>query len=168
MDATIGAMDSLVAYEIGEVTAAATYYMAETYFDFSRSLAESERPTDLEPADLQDYERAIEEEAFPFEEKAIGLHEKNLEMLHAGVFNAWTQKSLARLAAMVPGRYSKQETSDGFLDAIDSYVYRNPVSQRPDVTPDGAVTTPGDDQLPQTRPAPATGNDGAGGHENQP
>ena len=39
MDATIEAMGRLVDYEIADVTAAATYYMAETYFDFSRSLA---------------------------------------------------------------------------------------------------------------------------------
>ena len=45
MDATIGALGRLVEYEITEVTAAATYYMAETYYNFSRSLAESERPT---------------------------------------------------------------------------------------------------------------------------
>ena len=34
MDATIEAMGRLVDYEIDEVTAAATYYMAETYFEF--------------------------------------------------------------------------------------------------------------------------------------
>jgi len=128
MDAAMEAMDGLVAYEIGEVTAAATYYMAEVYFDFSRSLAESERPSDLQPADLQAYEQALDEEAFPFEEKAIGLHEKNLELLRAGVFNAWIETSLGRLADMVPGRYAKHEMSNGFLDSIDSYVYRHPVS----------------------------------------
>jgi len=128
MDAAMEAMDGLVEYEIGEVTAAATYYMAEVYFDFSRSLAESERPSDLQPADLQAYEQALDEEAFPFEEKAIGLHEKNLELLRAGVFNAWIEKSLGRLADMVPGRYAKHEMSNGFLDSIDSYVYRHPVS----------------------------------------
>ncbi|HYS03670.1 MAG TPA: tetratricopeptide repeat protein [Candidatus Dormibacteraeota bacterium] len=127
MDAAMEAMDGLVEYEIGEVTAAATYYMAEVYFDFSRSLTESERPSDLQPADLQAYEQALDEEAFPFEEKAIGLHEKNLELLRAGVFNAWIEKSLGRLADMVPGRYAKHEMSNGFLDSIDSYVYRRPV-----------------------------------------
>jgi hypothetical protein len=47
MDATIKAMSGLVNYEIADVTAAATFYMAETYFDFSRSLKESERPADM-------------------------------------------------------------------------------------------------------------------------
>src|SRR6266581_291381 len=56
MDVTIEALNGLVKYEIADTTAAATYYMAETYFNFSRSLAVSERPTDLNPADLEAYE----------------------------------------------------------------------------------------------------------------
>jgi tetratricopeptide (TPR) repeat protein len=126
MDATIDAMGRLVSYEIADVTAAATYYMAETYLDFSRSLAESERPTDLEPAEMNEYELVLEEEAFPFEEKAIDLHEENLEMVHAGVFNDWTEKSLDQLAALVPGRYARNELSAGFPGTIDRFVYRAP------------------------------------------
>jgi hypothetical protein len=41
MEVAIEAMDRLVTYEIAEVTAAATYYLAETYFNFSTSLVES-------------------------------------------------------------------------------------------------------------------------------
>jgi len=126
MDATIDAMGRLVSYEIADVTAAATFYMAETYLDFSRSLAESERPTDLEPAEMNEYELVLEEEAFPFEEKAINFHEKNVEMVHAGVFNDWTEKSLDQLAALVPGRYAKNEHSTGFVGTIDRFVYRAP------------------------------------------
>ena len=146
MDVTIDAMDGLVTYEIGEVTAAATYYMAETYFDFSRSLTESERPADLQPADLQEYERVLDEEAFPFEEKAIGVHEKNLELVRAGVFNAWTEKSLARLAELMPGRYAKKEMSSGFLTSMDGYAYRSPASLVPPPAADGTGATPPDGQ----------------------
>ena len=129
MDATIEAMGRLVDYEIADVTAAATYYMAETYFDFSRSLVESERPADLKAADLEEFETDLDEAAFPFEEKAINVHEKNMELLHAGVFNAWTEKSLSRLAELMPGRYAKHEMSSGFIGAIDRYVYRSPLAQ---------------------------------------
>jgi tetratricopeptide (TPR) repeat protein len=128
MDATIEAMSGLVSYEIADVTAAATFYMAETYLDFSRALATSERPADLPPAEKEAYELALEEEAFPFEEKAIGVHEKNLELLREGVLNAWTDKSLGKLRELVPGRYAKDELSSGFISAIDIYVYRTPVS----------------------------------------
>jgi tetratricopeptide (TPR) repeat protein len=142
MDATIKAMSGLVDYEIADVTAAATYYMAETYFDFSRSLKESERPADMKGADLEKFEADLDEAAFPFEEKAIKVHEKNIESLHAGVFNAWTRKSLSRLAELVPGRYAKSEMSTGFIGAIDHYVYRTPLSQALAQTASNAGTTP--------------------------
>ncbi len=129
MDVTIAAMGRLVEYEIADVTAAATYYMAETYFDFSRSLVESERPADLQAAELKEFELDLEKEALPFKEKAVNVHEKNLELLHAGVFNDWTDKSLRRLAELMPDRYAKGEVSSGFLGAIDTYVYRSPASQ---------------------------------------
>ncbi|MBF8300576.1 MAG: Tetratricopeptide domain protein [Acidobacteria bacterium] len=129
MDATIAALGRLVNYEIDEVTAAATYYMAETYSNFSRSLLESERPDDLKPEDLEEFKNNLDEAAFPFEEKAINVHEKNMELLHAGVFNSWTEKSLSRLTELMPGRYAKRETSSGFVGAIDSPVDETPESQ---------------------------------------
>jgi tetratricopeptide (TPR) repeat protein len=129
MDATIKAMTGLVDYQIADVTAAATFYMAETYFDFSRALKESERPADMKGANLEKFEADLDEAAYPFEDKAIKVHEKNMESLHAGVFNAWTEKSLSRLAEMVPGRYAKNEMSSGFIGTIDRYVYQSPLAQ---------------------------------------
>jgi tetratricopeptide (TPR) repeat protein len=159
MDATIDAMNRLVEYEIGDVTAAATYYMAETYFDFSHSLKESERPTDLQAADLEKYEADLDETAFPFEEKAIKVHEKNMELLHGGVLDEWTEKSLNRLGELMPGRYAKKEVSSGFLGGIDSYVYRAPVSQVSlPLSADAGTTAAKPDQT--TRPVPMGVNDG--------
>jgi tetratricopeptide (TPR) repeat protein len=133
MDTLIAGLGGLVDYELADVTAAATFYIAETYLQFSRALMESERPTDLAPADLADYELALEEEAFPFEEQAIEVHEKNLELLHGGVFNDWTGKSLAHLAELVPGRYARTELSAGFLPSLETYAYRSPAAEAPAV-----------------------------------
>lgn len=130
MNASIEALDGLVSYEVAEVTAAATFYIAEVYSNFSRSLLESERPAGLGAAELQEYELALEEEAFPFEEKAIEVHEKNLELLRGGVCNGWTDKSLARLAELNPGRYAKGEISSGFLGSIEYYAYQPPRPER--------------------------------------
>jgi tetratricopeptide (TPR) repeat protein len=129
MDATIAAMGQLANYGIDEVTAAATYYMAETYSNLSRSLLESERPDDLKPEDMEEFKNKLDEAAFPFEEKAISVHEKNMELLRAGTFNSWTEKSLSRLTELMPGRYAKHETSSGFLAAIDSHEEGSPASQ---------------------------------------
>jgi tetratricopeptide (TPR) repeat protein len=164
MDATIDAMNHLVEYEIADVTAAATYYMAETYSDFSLSLKESERPTDLQAADLEKYEADLDETAFPFEEKAIKVHEKNMELLHAGVLDEWTEKSLHRLAELMPGRYAKKEESSGFLSGIDSYMYRAPVSQVSVPASGDTQTTTGKPDQTTQHPVPIALNDGGVTH----
>jgi tetratricopeptide (TPR) repeat protein len=127
MDAALHAFEGLVAYEVGDVTTAATFHMAEIYSSFSRALLDSERPTGLSAAELAEYEDVLEEEAFPFEERAIEVHEANVElMIAAGVYNRWVQQSFARLAALVPGRYAKEEQSIGLLGAIETFTYRLP------------------------------------------
>jgi len=73
-----------------------------------------------------DYEMVLEEEAFPFEEQAIEVHEKNLELMAVGVYNRWIEKSLGKLAALMPGRYAKFEESSGLITSIDKYAYQVP------------------------------------------
>ena len=46
----------LLDYEVGEVTAAATFYLAEIYANFSKALMESERPEDLAHWNWKQYE----------------------------------------------------------------------------------------------------------------
>ncbi|HEY7638577.1 MAG TPA: tetratricopeptide repeat protein [Steroidobacteraceae bacterium] len=129
MTAATNAFGHLVDYQVGEITAAATFYLGEIYSNFSRSLRESERPAGLAGGKLQEYEDALDEEAFPFEEKAIKVHEKNLELMSGDrLYNSWIEKSLARLAEMMPGRYAKAEISSGFLGSIDRYAYRSPAA----------------------------------------
>lgn len=132
----------LVDYQVGEVTAAATFYMAEVYDDFSVSLLESERPDDLGEDELIEYELVLEEEAYPFEEKSIEVHEKNLELMASGVFNRWIEKSIGELAVVMPGRYAKFESSTGLLTSPRTYTYRRPTpepEETPAVEPDPMV-----------------------------
>jgi hypothetical protein len=126
MDTSLAQFEDLVGYEVAEVTAAATFYIAEIYFEFSNALLASERPTGLTEAERVDYELVIEEEAYPFEEQAIEVHEKNFELLAGGVYNPWVQQSLDKLVVLMPGRYARNEISDGYLGSIDSYAYRMP------------------------------------------
>lgn len=143
MDAALAAFEELVDYEVAEVTAAATFYIAETYSDFSVSLMDSERPSGLTEAERADYEMVLEEEAFPFEEQAIDVHEENYELLmSAGVYNDWVQQSLDRLAVMMPGRYAKDELSAGYVGSIDTYAYRMPVVPTLDVADPNADDPP--------------------------
>ena len=98
MDEALIDFEVLTTYQVADVTAAATYYIAEIYYEFSDALLNSERPEGLSAAEMLDYDLVIEEEAYPFEEQAIEVHEKNLELMAAGVYNDWIEKSLARLA----------------------------------------------------------------------
>ncbi|TNF38492.1 MAG: tetratricopeptide repeat protein, partial [Gammaproteobacteria bacterium] len=108
----------LVKYEVGEVTAAATFHIAEIYYNFSRSLINSERPTNLSALELEQYELVIEEQAYPFEEKTITVHEKNMELLTLGIYNSWIDKSLEKLAALLPARYAKPEEASEYVESI--------------------------------------------------
>src|SRR5687767_9910184 len=157
MNDALSAFDALVDYEVADVTAAATYYIAELHADFSRALLESERPADLSATDRAEYDATLEGEAFPFEEKAIAVHEKNLELLGSGVHNAWIDKSLARLAELSPGRYAKFEASSGPLASIDSYAYRAPMlpaAEPPPLAPEEpAETAHTDEPAPPAAPA---------------
>jgi outer membrane protein assembly factor BamD (BamD/ComL family) len=117
------AFTRLTDYEVGDVTAAATYYLAAIYADFSQALLDSERPAGLSPLELEQYELAIEEQAYPFEEKSIAIHESNLELIPRGVYNPWIEKSLAILARVVPARYAKPEEPSEFLSSMDRFVY---------------------------------------------
>jgi hypothetical protein len=93
---------------------------------------------------------AIEEEAFPFEERAIEVHEKNLELMVAGTFNPWTDKSLDKLADLMPGRYAKFEISSGFIGSMERYAYRSPGAPDPGVATgeEAEAAPPADPNLP--------------------
>jgi cellulose synthase operon protein C len=113
----------LVDYEIGEITAAATFYLAEIYAHFSKALTASERPPDLSPVEREEYELAIEEQAYPFEERAIEVHESNIALISRGVFNPWVEKSLQKLAESMPARYDRPEEASGIIGSPDTYVF---------------------------------------------
>ena len=124
MKSSVEEFKNLIKFEVGDVTAAATYYLAEIYYNFSRSLAESERPGDLNDMEMEEYELALEDQIFPFEEKAISVHSKNLELISVGVYSSWIDKSLDRLGSLMPARYAKFEQGTGFIESMGQYQYQ--------------------------------------------
>jgi len=118
MRSAIESYTKLVEYQVGEVTAAATFYIAEIYYEFNISLLESERPTNLNDEEMEEYELVIEDQAYPFEEKAISVHEKNIELIDVGIYNEWIDKSIAKLAVLLPARYGKTEQESGIMIMI--------------------------------------------------
>ncbi len=146
------AFGKLVDYQAGKVTAASAFYIAEIYYHFGRALMESERPDNLSATEREQYELALEEQAYPFEGKAISLHEKNLELLAVGVHNAWIEKSIEKLAKLMPARYAKFEESTGFIDKLGPFRYERLTRPSPAGAPTGK-----DAQSLQTSRGPAPG-----------
>jgi TolA-binding protein len=105
-------------YGVAEVTTAATFRLGEVYQQFSKDLMSSERPKNLDEMALDQYDMLLEEQTFPFEEKAIELYETNAARASDGVYDEWVQKSFAALATLLPARYAKLERSENVVTAL--------------------------------------------------
>jgi TolA-binding protein len=105
-------------YGVAEVTTAATFRLGEVYQQFARDLMESERPKNLDEAALEQYDLLLEEQTFPFEEKAIELFETNAGRTVDGVYDEWVKKSFDALATLLPARYAKLERSEDVVTAL--------------------------------------------------
>jgi TolA-binding protein len=119
MEEALAAYARAAAYGVGEVTTAATYETGELYYQLSRDLLASPRPADLDADALEQYELLLEEQAFPFEEKAQELYRANIARAAEGVWDEWVQASYARLAAIAPARYAREERSTDVATWID-------------------------------------------------
>lgn len=118
MEVALAAYTRAAGYGVPEVTTAATFYLAEIYHDLSRDLFASERPPELSALELDQYEILLEEQAFPFEEEAIELHEVNAARTAEGIYDEWVALSLTELAELMPGRYAKHEKGERLVTAI--------------------------------------------------
>ncbi|WP_280156123.1 tetratricopeptide repeat protein [Piscinibacter sp. XHJ-5] len=105
-------------YGVADVTTAATYQTAALYQDFGKAMLGSQRPKKLSKAELEQYNVMLEEQAFPFEEKATELHEVNARRAAEGVYDQWVKQSFTALRELRPVRYGKNERSEGVIDEI--------------------------------------------------
>ena len=94
-------------YSIAEVTTEATHAIGKIYQVFSKSLLDSERPKNLSDEELEQYNILIEDQAFPFEEKAIEFYEINMARTADGTQSAWIKQSHSELQLLFPSRYSR-------------------------------------------------------------
>jgi hypothetical protein len=116
MQQSIDAYGKAMKYQVEEVTTEATFQIAEIYHDFAKSLMGSQRPKGLDAEQLEEYELLLEEQAFPFEEKAIDIHLANFKRIPAGTYDEPTKKSLQVLGELMPFRFAKIESTDVYVD----------------------------------------------------
>jgi tetratricopeptide (TPR) repeat protein len=110
MEQALDAYRSAADYGIADVTTAATFETAEIYGRLATDLMASERPEGLDAEELEQYDLLLEEQAYPFEEKAIDLHEQNASRAAQGFYDEYVRRSYEALAGLKPARYAKQET----------------------------------------------------------
>jgi tetratricopeptide (TPR) repeat protein len=113
LEASLSAYGRAAGYGVAEVTTAADFAMADLYRDLARALLASERPAGLSAEELEQYDLLLEEQAYPFEEKAIGIHERNARRAREGIYDQSVRDSYAALAEMKPARYGRNESLDG-------------------------------------------------------
>ena len=109
MQVALGAYKNAADYGVAEITTASTFQIGEIYRDLAKQLIESQRPPDLSPDELEQYGMLLEEQAFPFEEKAIEIHETNVKRVSDGLYDQWVRNSFSVLTKLLPVRYAKVE-----------------------------------------------------------
>lgn len=118
MQAAVKLYGQASTYGIAETATESTHSIAEIYKVFSKSLLESERPKNLNAEELDQYNVLLEDQAFPFEEKAIEFYETNLSHIKDGEYNEWVRKSHARLKELFPVRYNREPKQDLYINVV--------------------------------------------------
>ncbi|MBL1276968.1 MAG: hypothetical protein COB30_012860 [Ectothiorhodospiraceae bacterium] len=118
MQKTVNLYGQASSYNVAETATEATHAIAELYNEFSRALLQSERPKHLDADDLEQYQILLEDQAFPFEEKAIEFYEINLRHVKDGIFDKWIKESHTRLQTLFPVRYKRSPLLDGVINVL--------------------------------------------------
>jgi len=118
MEVALKAYAAAADYGIAEVSTTATYQTAELYRDFGAAMLNSQRPKGLKKDELEQYNVMLEEQAFPFEEKAIEVHEINARRTVDGIYDSSVRDSIKALGQLRPARYNKVERAERTVDAI--------------------------------------------------
>ncbi len=119
MEQALKLFSTVLDQQVAESTTNASYHIAELHRRFGEALMASERPGNLNEEELEQYEMLLEEQAYPFEENALQVHEANVARIPAGIFDEWTKRSLEALAQLRPARYAKQEHGEEVFDGLN-------------------------------------------------
>jgi len=105
-------------YSSIETATQATHEIGNIFNEFSQSLLQSERPTELNADELEQYQFLLEDQSFPFEEKAIEFYETNMAHIKDGIYDEWVKKSYQQLKLLFPVRYQREAKLDGYINVL--------------------------------------------------
>lgn len=118
MKTSLDTYNRILAYGVAEYTTASNYRIAEIYRKLAADLLASEKPASLNELELEQYTILLEEQATPFEDKAIGLYIANANLVKQNVYDEYVRQSIEALAKLSPGRYNKREQSEALVEVI--------------------------------------------------
>ena len=118
LETALNAYKGAAAYDVAEVTTQASYEIAELYRRLGADLLASDRPKNFSGEDLEQYDLLLEEQAIPFEEQAIDLHQANAARAREGLYEAGVKASYAALAELLPARFGKTEVAGTFANSL--------------------------------------------------
>lgn len=105
-------------YNHADFLTQSTFKMGNIYKSFASALLKSERPGNLNQEELEQYNILLEDQAFPFEDKAIEFYEVNVSRIASGTFDTWVSQSLGQLAAMFPARYDREPKLEPYIGEL--------------------------------------------------
>jgi TolA-binding protein len=115
----LNAYNKTLDYKVEEFSTSANFSIADIYHQLAKDLMTSSKPNNLNALELEQYDLLLEEQAYPFEEKAIDIHETNAKRSWQGSYDTWVQKSFSALEKLLPARYNKPEKSVEVTDEIN-------------------------------------------------
>lgn len=118
MDDAIEALQAVAAYRIQEWQSAATFEIASLYRALAKDLLASERPDSLDALQLEQYDILLEEQAYPFEEKALEVYQLNIQKVADGLYDTWIAKSYRALAEMNPTAYLREPKEPVYAESV--------------------------------------------------
>ena len=118
METTLKMYTEIMDFGIADYVTEANHRIADIYATLSDDLMNSQRPNGLDALALEQYEILLEEQAFPFEEKAIDIFASNTSRAQKGIYDDWVKQSFESLAGFLPARYGKKENVVEASDAI--------------------------------------------------
>lgn len=118
MKQALDVLQEAASYGVAEVATASTFHIAEIYNQFANELMTSDRPSGLSVEELEQYDLLLEDQIYPFEEKAIELHESNSGRVAEGIYDEWVKKSFNSLIKLLPVRYAKVERGEAYIDVV--------------------------------------------------
>lgn len=118
MKSTLAMFEAVANYGVAEYATAATFQVAQVYHNFSTALLTSEKPKGLAANELEEYNLMLEEQAYPFEEKAIEIYQVNAQRIKDGLYDEWVRKSMVALSELQPARYGKVEKYEARVDQL--------------------------------------------------